>query len=90
MREKAGAVQKQAEEVQEKAALQLGEVVLDEPSLVNSPILPYVRMIVSLIEGVRFSCHQLVSLLQETLRQHSIAYRTRTDYVLAFLHQHPP
>jgi hypothetical protein len=47
-------------------------------------------MIVSLIEGVQFSFHQLVSLLQESLRQHSIAYRTKTDYVLAFLHQHPP
>jgi hypothetical protein len=56
----------------------------------NSPLLPYVRMVVSLIEGVPRTCQELVRLLRQALRQHSFAFRRRTDYVLRFLHQHPP
>jgi hypothetical protein len=65
-------------------------VVLDESSVVNSPLLPYLRMLVSLIEGVRVSLQQLRGGLCQALRQHSIARRRRADYVLAFLNQHPP
>ena len=53
-------------------------------------MLPYVRMVVSLIEGIELSYHELVTLLRQALRQHSIANRTRTEYVLRFLHEHPP
>ncbi len=53
-------------------------------------MLPYVGMIVSLLEGIYLGRHELLELLVRSLRQHSIAYRTRTDYVLRFLHQHPP
>ena len=70
--------------------LGLEDVVLDEASVVNSRILPYVRMIVSLIERVHFSLKELVDLLRQALRQHSMAHRKRADYVLTFLHQHPP
>jgi len=70
--------------------LHLEGVVLDESSVVNSPLLPYVRMVVSLIEGVRVSLKQLRGWLRQALRQHSIARRRRFDYVLAFLNQHPP
>jgi hypothetical protein len=31
-----------------------------------------------------------VAILCRALRQHSFAVRKRIDYVLAFLHQHPP
>jgi hypothetical protein len=31
-----------------------------------------------------------VELLRQALRQRSIASRSRRDYVLAFLHEHPP
>jgi hypothetical protein len=65
-------------------------VVLDESSVVESPVLPYVRMVVGLIEGVRVSLKQLRDWLCQALRQHSIARRRRPDYVLAFLNQHPP
>lgn len=70
--------------------LQLEGVILREASLRTSPMLPYVRMVVSLIEGVRFEVHQMVEFLQEALRQHSMASTRRVDYVLRFLHQHPP
>jgi len=65
-------------------------VVLDESSVVNSPLLPYLRMVVSLIEGMRMSLQQLRDWLCQAWRQHSIARRRRLDYVLAFLNQHPP
>jgi hypothetical protein len=53
-------------------------------------MLPYLRMVVSLIEGVPLSGPELVHLLQQALRQHRIADRRRTDYVLRFLQEHPP
>jgi len=70
--------------------LRLGAVVLNEASLLKSRMLPYVRMVVSLIEGIEFSYQELVRLLRQAMRQHSIARRTRTEYVVRFLHEHPP
>jgi hypothetical protein len=70
--------------------LRLEDVVLDAESVRNSPTLPHVRMLVSLICGIRLSVDELVELLLQALRQHSIAYRSRADYVLRFLHEHPP
>ena len=72
------------------AELRLEGVVLDESSVANSPMLPYVRMVVGLIEGVEFTCREVVHLLRQAMRQHSIGARRRIDYVLGFLHQHPP
>lgn len=74
----------------DEAQLRLEGVLLDEPSLLASPTLPYLRMAVSLVEGVPFSLAELISLLRRALRQHSIARRRRTDYVLQVLHQRPP
>ena len=74
--------------VQEELCLE--EVVLDAESVRNSPMLPYLRMLVNLIEGLRLRCEELVELLIQALRQHSIASQRRTDYVLRFLHEHPP
>ena len=73
-----------------KVELRLGAVVLNEASLLKSRMLPYVRMVVSLIEGIEFSDQEMVLLLRQALRQHSIARRPRSQYVLRFLHEHPP
>jgi hypothetical protein len=73
-----------------KAELRLGAVVLHEESLLTSRMMPYVRMVVSLIEGIELSCAEVVSLLRRAMRQHSIASRTRSEYVLHFLQEHPP
>ncbi|MDD4890851.1 MAG: hypothetical protein PHU85_13100 [Phycisphaerae bacterium] len=64
--------------------------MLDESSLATSPMLPYVRMVVRLIEGIELSCRDVLRLLRQAMRQHSIGARRRIDYVLSFLHQHPP
>jgi hypothetical protein len=68
----------------------LAGVVLRESTLANSLMLPYVRMVVRLIEGIELSLDELVQLLRQALRQHSMALRSRKDYVLGFLQQHPP
>ena len=72
------------------AELRLGGVVLHEATLLTSRMMPYVRMVVSLIEGVELSGAEVSSLLRRAMRQHSIASRTRSEYVLHFLHKHPP
>lgn len=64
--------------------------MLDEATVSSSATLPYLHLIVELIEGIRLDHEQLVDCLTEGLRQHSIARRRRSDYVLAFLNQHPP
>lgn len=71
-------------------ALDLEGVVLDESSLVNSPLLPYIRTVIRMIDGVRLSHVEVVAWLRRVLRQRSMVYRLRRDYVVHFLHQHPP
>lgn len=73
-----------------KAELQWEEMVLPESSVRNSRMLPYLQMVVRLIEGIRLTCQELVRLLRQALRQRRFAFRSRTDYVLRFLHEHPP
>jgi hypothetical protein len=53
-------------------------------------MLPYVRMVVSLIEGIQLTCQELVGLLRQALRQHSLVIGSRIDYVVGFRHWHPP
>jgi len=70
--------------------LALEGLSLDEASLVQSPMLEYVRMVASLIEGRSVGQEELIEALRRTMRQRSLAQRSRTDYILHFLHQHPP
>ncbi|MGO9270423.1 MAG: hypothetical protein ACLQOO_09255 [Terriglobia bacterium] len=70
--------------------LRLEGVVLEESSLGLSPMLPYVRMVIGLIEGVELTRQEVLCLLRRSMRQRSMAHRRRIDYVLGFLHQHPP
>mgnify|MGYP005815549283 CR=1 FL=1 len=75
---------------QPTAELRLEGVVLRESDVARSPVLPHVRMVIRLIEGVQLSLREVVSLLRRAMRQRSIARRRRTDYVVGFLQQHPP
>ena len=70
--------------------LRLEGVLLDESSLASSPMLPYVRMVVGLIEGVELTCREVLCLLRRSMRQRSFGARRKIDYILGFLHQHPP
>lgn len=70
--------------------LDLEGVILDESSVVNSPMLPYIRTLIGMIDGIRLSHVEVAGWLREVLRQRSMACRSRREYVLRFLHQHPP
>jgi len=75
-----------AEDVQ----LTLGGFTLDEPALINSPMLPYLAMVASLLEGRTILPLELLGTLQTILRQRSFDRLPRREYVLRFLNQHPP
>jgi len=76
--------------MREHLVLQLEGFALDEPTLVNSRILPYVRMVASLLEGRTISREELLAALRKRMRQRSIGRAPRREYVLRYLHQHPP
>lgn len=64
--------------------------VLDESTLVNSRILPYVRMLVSVLEGRTVSHEELITTLRQRIRQRSLGRLSRREYILHYLNQHPP
>jgi hypothetical protein len=70
--------------------LRLEGLVLDEPTVTHSPLLPYVRMVVNAIEGLHLRRAEVLTWLVDLLRQHKMARRRSVDYVLQYLHQHPP
>ena len=65
-------------------------VVLRASSLSKSPMLSYARQLARLLGGAKWSPREFLELLRAAFRQHSLARRIRRDYVLDFLHQHPP
>ena len=70
--------------------LTLEGLVLDEATLVNSSLLPYLAMVASLIEGRSIGAAELLQGLRRSMRQRGIGRRARREYVLAYLNQHPP
>lgn len=54
------------------------------------PVLCYLRMVVSLIEGRRVSAAEILEVLSRILRQHSIGRRRRIDYVVHYLNKRAP
>jgi hypothetical protein len=74
----------------ENVTLPLDGFVLDESTLVNSLILPYVRMVASLLEGRTIRREELIAALRKRMRQRSIARAPHREYVLRYLSQHPP
>jgi len=76
--------------VLEHLTLHLDGFVLDERALANSRILPYVRMVASVLERRIISREELLAALRKSMRQRSIAGAPRREYVLRYLNQHPP
>ena len=70
--------------------LPLGGFALAEVTLVNSPLLPYLAMVASLLEGRSIRPAELLQILRKSLRQRSFDSLPRREYVLRFLNQHPP
>ena len=74
----------------ENLGLPLEGLLLDEATLLNSPILPYVRMVASVIERGTIGRDELIAALRKRMRQRSIGRRPRREYILCYLNQHPP
>jgi hypothetical protein len=74
----------------EPLTLNLEGFVLDERTLVNSRILPYVQTVASLLEGRTISREELIDSVRRRIRQRSMGRRPRREYVLRYLNQHPP
>ena len=70
--------------------LTLDAFKLDEATLVNSPILPYLAMVATVIEGRVIGVEELLHVLRRSMRQRSFDRLPRREYVLGFLNQHPP
>jgi hypothetical protein len=65
-------------------------VELDEATLMNSRLLPYVRLVVNLIEGLQLGVPEVLQRLRRNLRQHRMGWPKRADYVGDDLLQYPP
>ena len=55
-----------------------------------TPMLVYLRMVISLIEGRPVSGQEIRAMLARVLRQHSIPRRRKIDHLIGRLHEHPP
>jgi hypothetical protein len=69
---------------------ELGGVKLTAWRVATTPMLPYVQLLVKEIGSLGLCRDCLVKWLLEKLRQRSIAFRLHRQYVLRFLHLHPP
>jgi hypothetical protein len=69
---------------------ELGGVKLTAWLVATTPILPYVQLLLKEIGPLRLCRSCLIKWLLEELRQRSMAFRLHRQYVLRFLHLHPP
>lgn len=65
-------------------------VILDESDVAASPVLPYVRTVIRLLDGLELTCAEVVELLHAAMRQHRIDGQTTIPYASFFPQQHPP
>jgi hypothetical protein len=57
---------------------------------IEEPVLCYLRMAISLIEGRRVSAGEILEMLARILRQRRIVRRRRIDYVVQYLNKRAP
>jgi hypothetical protein len=74
----------------EDGLLTLEGFTLDETTLANSPMLSYLAMVASVIEGRPISREELCEVLRRSMRQRSFDRLPRREYILRVLNQHPP
>lgn len=79
-----------SEELPLPAEVSEAGVVLEERTLRKSRLLPYVRLVVNLIEGLHLGLEEVVPLLLQDLRQHGMGRRKQGDYVGEHLVPDPP
>jgi hypothetical protein len=70
--------------------LRLDGITLDEATLAGSPMLPYLAMVATVIEGRTIAPEELLHMLRRSMRQRSFDRLPRREYALCFLDRHPP
>jgi hypothetical protein len=67
------------------------KIIQDKPEVVrNKTTLPYIQMLISLIEGRSVSLDEVLDMLLKIVRQHSIDSRRRFVYAFTYPKQKPP
>jgi hypothetical protein len=56
----------------------------------DAPMVSYLQMVTSLVEGRRVSVCEILEMLARVVRQHSMARGRRIDYVLVHLRESAP
>jgi hypothetical protein len=74
----------------DQVKLVLDGFTLDEMTLANSFMLPYLAMVAAVIEDRVIGVEELLHVLRRSMRQRSFDRLPRREYVLGFLNQHPP
>jgi hypothetical protein len=74
----------------EHLTFHLDGFVLDELTLINSRLLSYLAKVTSLLERRPIGREELLQLLCGSLRRRSMGRLPRREYVLRYLHEHPP
>jgi hypothetical protein len=77
-------------EDQVNVKLVLDGFTLDAATLAASPMLPYLAMVASVLEGRAIRREELLQALLRGMRQRSLDRLPRREYALRFLNQHPP
>jgi hypothetical protein len=54
------------------------------------PIVEYIRMVTSFIEGRQVSLAEVLEMLTRVLRQHRMVRTRRIDQIIAWLNERPP
>jgi hypothetical protein len=62
----------------------------EEPRPWPRPIVEYVRMVTSLIEGRQVSLAEVLEMLRRVMRQHRMVRTRRIDQIVAWLNERPP
>jgi hypothetical protein len=70
--------------------LALDGFTLNEVTLVNSPVLPYLAMIATVLERGTIGIPELLQVLRRSMRRRIFDRLPRREYVLRVLNQHPP
>jgi hypothetical protein len=67
-----------------------GSNMVQHPFRFGAPMLGYLRMVISLIEGRRVRAAEILEMLARVLRQRSLVRRRKIDYVVQCLNEHAP
>jgi len=71
-------------------SLELEGVTLTYETFTHTPVLSYLCQVVGMLERRTITREELLQTLRQSLRQRSLTARTRREYVLRYLNEHPP